>query len=147
MQQLVEDFSHLGMISVIATVGRIAALIQVPEATYAELGDLNRDLVQRFHDELTASVFFSLDPTKRRYLLEPNLVFGEGVATAFPSAIPEIEEAGKCLALNRNTARRVSRDASTRAWTASARGLAQRADARSRQEPGRGTGFSAVRGC
>lgn len=53
--------------------------------------------------EMETHLFMYIEPTKVAFYSEPDL-FGELVGTQFPSSRPDIEEAGKCLALNRATA-------------------------------------------
>jgi len=49
------------------------------------------------------SFYFSMGTEESRLFLGKNL-FGENVTAKFPSAIVDVEEAGKCLALQRSTA-------------------------------------------
>ena len=70
-----------------------------PHDIAVELGHLS-DII---HTELESHVFLYIEPTKAYLYLQPEL-FGFQVAERFPSASDDIEEAGKCLALNRATA-------------------------------------------
>ena len=55
-------------------------------------------------DEMTSSsIFFEIELDEKHFVVDRHL-FGEGVTKAFPSAVVDIEEAGKCLAFERNTA-------------------------------------------
>lgn len=68
--------------------------------------DVDREvaiLKKRIDDELKNREFFAFDANHTDYFDRKNL-FGEEVATAFPLAIVNVEEAGKCLALDRATA-------------------------------------------
>jgi hypothetical protein len=47
-------------------------------------------------------VLYQIAPEKVQYFDQPHL-FGEDVSDQFPSTILDIEEAGKCLAMSRNT--------------------------------------------
>jgi hypothetical protein len=47
--------------------------------------------------------FLRVVPERSQYIDEPSLL-GSGVSTAFPSAVPDIREAGNCLAAECNTA-------------------------------------------
>lgn len=58
---------------------------------------------QGIKHELEMHVFLKIRPDLIEYYQRPNL-FGDQVATAFSKVSKEIEEAGKCLALGRNTA-------------------------------------------
>ena len=55
-------------------------------------------------DELAAVEFFAIEPSKRRYFAPDSPLYGADVAAKFPSLQYEIDEAGKCLALERSTA-------------------------------------------
>jgi hypothetical protein len=57
----------------------------------------------RIIDEAKSKKFFSIESGKE-VLLDGRNQFGEAVINAFPSAIIDIEEAGKCLAFERATA-------------------------------------------
>lgn len=70
-----------------------------PHDIAVELGHLSEII----HSELESHVFFYIEPTKAHLYSQPEL-FGLQVAERFPSASDDIEEAGKCLALNRGTA-------------------------------------------
>lgn len=61
------------------------------------------ELLQRIEDELSGSLLFSIPVDEQRLITESHL-FGEKVSTAFPSAVFDIEEAGKCIAFERWTA-------------------------------------------
>jgi hypothetical protein len=63
------------------------------------------ELCHRLVDEMGATLFLALDFRKSDLYKEADKQpFGAAVATAFPSAAFDIEEAGRCLALERNTA-------------------------------------------
>lgn len=64
-----------------------------------ELNHLHRTIMWEMDEE----VFFHLPAKKAEYFGKP-MLFGEEVAKAFPSIAYNLEEAGNCLALNRNTA-------------------------------------------
>jgi hypothetical protein len=98
-----KDLSHLGLVSSFATVGKLRRLGEREDATYKDLVTLLKELQGRIVDETDGVIFLTIDPSNNAYYLTPNL-FGERVAESFPSAIVDIEEAGKCLALGRNTA-------------------------------------------
>ena len=53
--------------------------------------------------ETASSIFFVIELDKKHFVTDPNL-FGAEVTTAFPSAVVDIEEAGKCFAFERWTA-------------------------------------------
>jgi hypothetical protein len=66
------------------------------------LYDLIRQLTMRVRDELRSVMAWQIPPHKLRFF-EKHL-FGEKVEQKFGSLRADVEEAGKCLAMNRNTA-------------------------------------------
>jgi len=62
------------------------------------------DIVSRLRDDCKARIYFQIAPENalRYHPVEPG--FGEEVERAFPIAIDDIVEAGKCLALGQGTA-------------------------------------------
>jgi hypothetical protein len=97
------DSKAWGLRASLATCGRIRAALATGKATYGMLEQPLIELQGRLRDEMTGTFFLVLEPDKTDYFSKPNL-FGDQVAQNFPSAIVDIEEAGKCLALSRNTA-------------------------------------------
>lgn len=63
------------------------------------------ELCHRLVDEMGGTLFLALDFAKSDFYKDADKEpFGAAVSMAFPSAAFDIEEAGKCLALERNTA-------------------------------------------
>lgn len=73
------------------------------QSTMREIQGQIERLHGRIHDELKIRLLFILS-SKEADLFEKETPFGNNVATLFPSVAYEIEEAAKCLALNRSTA-------------------------------------------
>jgi hypothetical protein len=76
-------------------------------ATGANCNDLKirfDDLRVLFHSEMESNVFQWIPPHEAEYFTQPKPLMGDAVAANFPSAKYDIEESGKCLALNRDTA-------------------------------------------
>lgn len=71
--------------------------------THEFVGNLIRSLIERFSDDLGRCQILMV-PNNRAKLFTGRQLFGPRVYDAFPSAIMDIEEAGKCLALSRGTA-------------------------------------------
>jgi hypothetical protein len=61
-------------------------------------------IASRLMDELSAVKIFCLDRETGQYFESEVPLFGQGVADKLPLAIPDIEDAGKCLALRQGTA-------------------------------------------
>jgi len=74
-----------------------------PTTNLGEFAQRLGTLMERMHDELSEVVCLRLDSGRQDYWQQPDL-FGEEVTRAFPSATYDIEEAGNCYALGRNTA-------------------------------------------
>jgi hypothetical protein len=91
------------LVSSLATCERIDRLLKAGGANYEEAKALFNDLDSRLVDELDARHFLAIEPNKTQLLVGP-IQFGAEVASAFPSAVTDIEEAAKCLALARGTA-------------------------------------------
>ncbi len=72
--------------------------------TYGALGRIYSDINSRLQDELSLVQVFVMDTGKARYFSPSSPLFGQEVADKFPHAIPDIEDAGKCLALGQGTA-------------------------------------------
>lgn len=62
-----------------------------------------QELRERIQDELATRKFYYVPPDLVTYYEHAD-VFGAEVAKKFPNAAPDIDEAGKCLALGRHTA-------------------------------------------
>jgi hypothetical protein len=73
-------------------------------STYGALKSLFEKLAERVKDELSQHAFYQIQPDKVKYYDDAPALFGPEVAAAFPSAMDDIEEAGKCLAVGRSTA-------------------------------------------
>lgn len=74
-----------------------------PELKRSDFGDACEALAEIIRLEISSHLFMYVEPTKAQYFLGIDL-FGHQVSEAFPLAKDDIEEAGKCLALNRGTA-------------------------------------------
>jgi hypothetical protein len=77
---------------------------QLPKnPTYGYLKTAIPELDQRIEDELASVLFLHVPSSKSEYYTNSEL-FSAEVANRFPSAIVDIEEAGKCYAVSRHTA-------------------------------------------
>ena len=61
-------------------------------------------LQDRIQDEMSLALFLHLPSDKEGFYIQEAPLFGKKVTAAFPSAIFDIEESGKCIALARHTA-------------------------------------------
>lgn len=71
--------------------------------TYAELGRRLQEIKDRIRDELSLCLLIHI-PADKKSLYENSDPFGAKVTASFSSAAYDIEEASKCLALDRSTA-------------------------------------------
>lgn len=62
------------------------------------------DVVTRARDQLQSRLLLEVPMRARDLYTQPIPLFGEGVTLKFPTAAYDVEEAGKCLALDRSTA-------------------------------------------
>ena len=74
-----------------------------PEMKFGSLANSFDGLAEIIALEMNAHLFMYIEPAKAHYYSAVDL-FGRQVSEAFPSAVDDIEEAGKCFALNRGTA-------------------------------------------
>lgn len=101
---LIEDsFDELGLPVAKYKAQAVRGRVQANTLTSATLSSEIRGLSEILSYEMQSHVFMYIEPTKA-YLYTGSELFGHEVATSFPSSSFDIEEAGKCLALNRSTA-------------------------------------------
>lgn len=87
---------HIGTILNAKNLGQqyqISDLINVINIIYASV-----------HGELDGRLFLGIHPSSAKYYSSPEAIFGSDVLAKFPSISYEIDEAAKCLALERHTA-------------------------------------------
>jgi hypothetical protein len=75
---------------------------KIPDRTYYNF--LLNSLSERIADEMALHLFLYVPPERAKFYEPGKPIFGTDIADKFPSAIFDIEEAGKCLALGRGTA-------------------------------------------
>jgi len=83
---------------------RMITDLHIPEINYLKMIARIEELQNRIEDELSGILFLQLDTDKARYYDQKHPLFGLDVSDKFPSAIIDIMEACKCLALGRDTA-------------------------------------------
>lgn len=93
---------ELGLHASAASCNRLVALADRKDALFSDLESLLQELYGRLDDEMKARWFFCVDADKTSYFLPSP--FGADVATKFSEAMTDIEEAAKCLAMDRGTA-------------------------------------------
>jgi hypothetical protein len=94
----------LGAKFTIISVDAFCRLVNGGDCSYEQANEHVRDINRRLRDELNSVTIFAIGQTEA-LLYDPVAPhFGSDVATKFPSAQYEIEEAGKCLSVGRSTA-------------------------------------------
>lgn len=97
------QFEELGLESPYDQIGRLENKMLLQEVSYSDIAQYLGELHNRFYDELNRQLCF-LVPREQAKLFSTPQIFGAEVAERFQSAATDIEEAAKCLALQRGTA-------------------------------------------
>ncbi len=100
---LERSFGPLGFVASTETMIRWRQAISNPDTTYKQLRLLWGEYKGRLLDEIKATSMFSIDPNQERLFTGVDH-FGPTVASVFTDAQFDIEEAARCLALDRSTA-------------------------------------------
>lgn len=103
LSQIEAHCVELGLTASAVSTRRLLELEQASGTPFKKLSEAWNELSGRLNDELSASLLMFIEPDKAHLYTKPDL-FGPEVTDKFPSAIQDIEEAGKCLATGRNTA-------------------------------------------
>jgi len=93
----------LGFVSTTSGLERALETLRRPNLSMQKIKAANDEVHHRLYDDLKQRQFFVIADGKAD-LYTDRIPFGAKVAGAFPSAIYDIEEASKCLALGRGTA-------------------------------------------
>ncbi|MFZ3374959.1 MAG: hypothetical protein WA183_05350 [Chthoniobacterales bacterium] len=72
--------------------------------TFQEVRELLRALNREIRYEMCSELFLHVPAKDSEYYMQPEPLFFDGFRDTFPSAISDVQEAGKCLALERPTA-------------------------------------------
>lgn len=102
-EQMQAECTGLGLSASVATCRKLAALAHRERVPFAAVKKLEDELHGRIVDETQEMVLLAVDPGRAEQFRGGQL-FGDDVARAFPSSKGDIDEAGKCLALDRGTA-------------------------------------------
>jgi hypothetical protein len=101
--KIMEEVVKLQLEASYATIIRMLESLDDSECPMSYLADQANELHTRMVDELNYRTCFAIWRDKEK-LYAAKLLFGDDVAKNFPSASVDIEEAAKCLALDRGTA-------------------------------------------
>jgi hypothetical protein len=100
LAELQREAKRIGLASVDAQIERINKHRSIAHVT----SESWHELYHRMQDELKSAIFLAVSEDKAKYYSQDEPLFGQDVANKFPSANYDIEEAGKCYALERSTA-------------------------------------------
>lgn len=98
-----DNAEGLGLNATQAKISRVLNDYEKETPTLPHIGRDCDDILERMKDELDVQLFLIVDTTRTRFYKRP-LDGWESVVDQFPSASFDIEEAGKCLSLDRGTA-------------------------------------------
>jgi hypothetical protein len=104
LRELNENLSVLDAKMTMILTNRALGWAEKKELTWQQMFDYMEETDSRLRDELTLHKLFVLESDKTRYFEPAKPLFGEDTARRFVSAAFEIDEAAKCLALERPTA-------------------------------------------
>lgn len=104
LNALLEVANQLELPATARSIERLAKRISEPTCTFREMGKGQAEIFSRLKDELSGTDLLYLEPRFATYYDAGTAPFGDGVFNAFPSAIRDVESAGKCLALSQPTA-------------------------------------------
>ena len=102
IKKVLNSCDKIGLRLSVDSATRLLAHIKAPEK-HAKLKQEYDELHLRIHDEIKRELFLFVPSTDAGFYNADRL-FGDSVHNAFSSSALEISEAGKCIALNRNTA-------------------------------------------
>jgi hypothetical protein len=104
-EEMLAVMGGMGVTAALAACGRLEYnLKNNAKLTYKEMGAACSDIESRLRDEMSAVMLLQIESTHVKYFSPQEPLFGYEVALKFNSVAYEIEEAGKCLALDRSTA-------------------------------------------
>lgn len=98
-----DDCFGMGLLVTLPKVERVIHRINSRLVTYNELENLCDDILDRLIDELDSHMFLMIEGKYVPYYNNPENGWGNAILQ-FPSILADVEEASKCLALERYTA-------------------------------------------
>lgn len=104
IKKLSDSLASLDVPITLMAVQRVMEKVDTDKLTFGELEDSLQDISERLADELSLVSVYVLERDKCKYYTPVSPLFGGEVETKFPNMIFEIDEAGKCLGLDRPTA-------------------------------------------
>lgn len=103
LKGLIDKFDEMGMPLSALYLQRMRNQMVEPDCTFKYIKDHISILQERIQDELSSILFMRIPNSKLDFYQKSDL-FGGNVVVNFPSALLDVEEAGKCFAVGRYTA-------------------------------------------
>jgi hypothetical protein len=103
-RELQSSLLTLGTRQTSKSVDRLIRAVSADSFKYQQLVSLFQEIDSRLKDELSDVTILALDAKEQGYFEPTGPLFGQDFETKFPSALFELDEATKCLALARSTA-------------------------------------------
>lgn len=104
LERFADQLRVLGAEMTLLSVDRLIATMSKEGVTFGTYEDGVEDIDRRLRDQLSLRKMFVLDDTEAGYFAPKEPLFGADVASKFPGATYEVDEAAKCFALSRPTA-------------------------------------------
>jgi hypothetical protein len=104
LKSLADELDIMNARLTAASVRRLEHSLENKKCTYGDVVDLTGDIDRRLHDELDLVHLYALDENKIKYFAPASVLYDQAVLDKFPLAIPDIEDAGKCLSFLQGTA-------------------------------------------
>ena len=104
LKQLDAEANRIGLNSVHQHISRINEASSSGTVLITDMRVMMVELYNRLRDGLQERVFLSIGTKDQDFYRQSEPLFGRNVQDKFPSLIYDIEEAGKCFALDRSTA-------------------------------------------
>jgi hypothetical protein len=82
----------------------IAAMQKEEKPSQRQFGDAIREISSRLKDELDLVCTLAISQERAKYFEPAEPLFGQLINDRLPLAVPDIEDAGKCIAVNQGTA-------------------------------------------
>jgi hypothetical protein len=101
--QVRETCNSIGLAMSVKSVDRVVETLRSENLSIGQVRAAYAEMHNRIVDELESKLFLYI-PEANVELYHAGKLFGAQVEEAFPSTLYDIKEAGKCLALGRNTA-------------------------------------------
>lgn len=102
--ELDREAEKLQLRSVVQQLARVKAHILNGSANSSSLHPMIMELYNRMRDIMEDRLLLAIEPSRADLYRQESPLFGSETAEKFPSIAYDIEEAGKCLALDRSTA-------------------------------------------